>query len=80
MQAGGLDTSGKHCLSKTSKAQRRRERERRLAHRALSPADAMHQALGEFLTETGRVEFQMLLLMDLLNEAPIEALFAGNYG
>jgi hypothetical protein len=35
----------------------------------------MHQALGEFLTEMGRVEFRMLLLMDLINEAPIEALF-----
>ena len=35
----------------------------------------MHQALGEFLTEMGRVEFQMLLLMDFLNEAPIEAAF-----
>lgn len=35
----------------------------------------MHQALGEFLTEMGRVEFRMLLLMDILNEAPLEALF-----
>lgn len=35
----------------------------------------MHQALGEFLTEMGRVEFKMLLLMDLINEAPLEALF-----
>jgi hypothetical protein len=36
----------------------------------------MHQALGEFLTETGHLELEMLMLMDLLNEAPIEALFA----
>jgi hypothetical protein len=42
------------------------------------PLDEMHQALGEFLTEMGRVEFRMLLLMDLINEAPIEALF-GEY-
>jgi hypothetical protein len=35
----------------------------------------MHQALGEFLTEMGRLEFQMLLLMDFLNDAPIEELF-----
>jgi hypothetical protein len=35
----------------------------------------MHQALGKFLTEMGRVEFRMLLLMDILNEAPLEALF-----
>ena len=29
-----------------------------------TPSDAMHQALGEFLTDMGRVEFRMLLLMD----------------
>jgi hypothetical protein len=40
----------------------------------------MHQALGEFLTEMGRIEFQMLLLMDFMNEAPIEALFAETTG
>jgi hypothetical protein len=40
----------------------------------------MHQALGEFLTQMGRVEFQMLLLMDFLNEAPLEALFAETTG
>jgi hypothetical protein len=41
-----------------------------------TPSDAMHQALGEFLTEMGRLEFRMLLLMDLINEAPLEALLA----
>ncbi len=35
----------------------------------------MHQALGEFLTDMGRVEFEMLRLMDYLNEAPLEAMF-----
>jgi hypothetical protein len=35
----------------------------------------MHKALGEFLSEFGRVEFTMLLLMDYLNEAPLEHLF-----
>ena len=35
----------------------------------------MNQALGEFLTELGRVEFTMLLVMDLFNEPPIEYLF-----
>jgi hypothetical protein len=55
-------------------------RTRRLAQGGVSPAEAMHQALGEFLTEMGRVEFQMLLLMDFLNEAPIEALFAETTG
>src|SRR6516225_1088794 len=63
-----------HLSRKSRKVQRRRKWKRRLAHRAVSPADAMHQALGEFLTEMGHVEFQMLLLMDFLNEAPIEAL------
>jgi hypothetical protein len=49
-----------------------------------SPADAMHQALGEFLTEMGRVEFRMLLFVDAmggLEDPPLEALFpeyAGN--
>jgi hypothetical protein len=65
---------------KSRKAQRRRKWKRRLAHCALSSADAIHQALGEFLTEMGHVEFQMLLLMDFLNEAPIEALFAETTG
>ena len=35
----------------------------------------MHKALGEFLTECGRVEFTMLLFVDLISEAPIEHLF-----
>src|SRR5260370_15431484 len=65
---------------KSRKAQRRSKWKRRLARHAVSPADAMHQALGEFLTEMGRLEFQMLLLMDFLNEAPIEALFAATTG
>ena len=41
----------------------------------------MRQALGEFLTEMGRVEFRMLLLVHLISEPPLEALFpeyAGN--
>ena len=67
---------GTHMSRKSRRVQRRREWKRGLAQGGGSPADAMHQALGEFLTEMGRVEFQMLLLMDFLNEAPIEALFA----
>jgi hypothetical protein len=39
---------------------------------ALSPWDTMHQALGEFLTEMGRVEFRMLLLVDHISEPPLE--------
>jgi hypothetical protein len=42
---------------------------------AVSTLDDMHKALGEFLSELGHVEFTMLLLMDYLNEAPIEHLF-----
>ena len=60
---------------KSRKAHRRRKWKRRLARRGISPADAMHQALGEFLTEMGRVEFRMLLLVDLTSEPPLEALF-----
>ena len=37
--------------------------------------DDMHKALGEFLTECGRVEFTMLLFVDVISEAPIERLF-----
>jgi len=37
--------------------------------------DDMHKALGEFLTEIGRVEFNMLLVMDLFNEVGLEHLF-----
>lgn len=59
---------------KSRKAQRRRKWRRR-SRAVVSPTDAMHQVLGEFLTEMGRVEFRMLLLMDLINEAPLEALF-----
>jgi hypothetical protein len=46
----------------------------------MKPLNDMHQALGESLTQMGHVEFQMLLLMDFLNEAPIEALFAETTG
>ena len=63
-------------MSRKSRKAQRRKGKRRLAQGTIRPADAMHQALGEFLTGMGRVEFQMLLLMDFLNEAPIEALFA----
>jgi hypothetical protein len=62
------------------KTRRRRKWKRRLAAAQVTSVDAMHEALGEFLTEMGRLEFQMLLLMDFLNEAPIEALFAETTG
>lgn len=45
-------------------------------HTAMKPLNEMHLALGEFLTAMGRVEFRMLLLMDIVNEAPLEHLFA----
>jgi hypothetical protein len=59
---------------KSRKAQRRRKWRCRLKRRR-TPFNAIHQALGEFLTEIGHVEFLMLLLMDLISEAPLEALF-----
>jgi hypothetical protein len=37
--------------------------------------DEMNQALGEFLTEMGRVEFTMLLLVSLIRDEDIEWLF-----
>ena len=55
---------------RTRKARRRR---RRRCGRA--PLDRMNQALGEFMTELGRVEFRMLLYMEFIHEAPIEAMF-----
>jgi hypothetical protein len=35
----------------------------------------MNQALGEFLTEMGRVEFTMLMVVHLVSDAGIEYLF-----
>ena len=35
----------------------------------------MNKALGEFLTESGRVEFKMLLLVDRISDAGLEHLF-----
>jgi hypothetical protein len=75
-------------MSKKSRADKQRRmrkchRQRlhcRWAGHPVNSADVMHKALGEFLTEIGRLEFQMLLLMDLLNEAPIEAIFAETTG
>jgi hypothetical protein len=37
--------------------------------------DEFNKALGEFLTEIGRVEFNMLLVMDYFNDAGIEHLY-----
>ena len=37
--------------------------------------DEMNQALGEFLTECGRVEFTMLTYVDFISDPGIEALF-----
>jgi hypothetical protein len=35
----------------------------------------MHMALGDFLTEMGRLEFRMLLMGDMLSEEPMEYFF-----
>lgn len=60
----------------TSSASTKRGRRRRRAkQRSQRSVDQLNKALGEFLTEMGRVEFTMLLYVDLINEAPIEHLF-----
>jgi hypothetical protein len=63
---------------KSRKARRQRKWQRRLARSVMSPVDGMNLALGEFLTEMGRVEFRMLLFVDALGgleDPPLEALF-----
>jgi hypothetical protein len=58
-----------------SKKSRKAQRLRRKRRYARSQLDRMNQALGEFMTELGRIEFRMLLYMGLINEAPLEAMF-----
>jgi len=41
----------------------------------MTPLDRMHMAMGNFLTEMGRLEFSMLLLGEMISEEPLEALF-----
>jgi hypothetical protein len=50
---------------------KRRARLRRMG----APLDEMHRALGEFLTECGRVEFLMVIFADHISDASIEAIF-----
>jgi hypothetical protein len=67
---------------KKRKAKRRRKWQQRL-RRARSPLDEVNLALGEFLTESGRVEFLMIIYADYVNEAGIERIFAdlsGTFG
>ena len=60
----------------TSSAQTKRARRRgRAKRRGQRSTDKLNKALGEFLTETGRIEFTMLLYTDYINETPIEHLF-----
>lgn len=60
----------------TSSPQTKRSRRRgRAKRRGQRSTDKLNKALGEFLTEMGRVEFTMLLYADYINEAPIEHLF-----
>ena len=60
----------------TSQASTKRGRRRRRAkQRSQRSTERFHKALGEFLTEMGRVEFTMLLYVDVINDAPIEHLF-----
>src|SRR5882757_5932385 len=60
-----------------AKKGRRAQRRRRQRRRAVKPLDRMHMALGNFLTEMGRLELRMLLLADMLTEEPMEYLFEG---
>ena len=58
--------------SRLTKRTRRRSRAKLRAQRSVNH---LNEALGEFLTEMGRVEFTMLLYVDVINDAPIEHLF-----
>jgi len=58
-----------------AKKGRRAQRRRKQRRRAVTPLDRMHIALGNFLTEMGRLEFSMLLLGEMISEEPMEALF-----
>lgn len=57
---------------RSRKARRRRKWSRRLKR---TPLDQFNHAVGEFLTEMGRVEFNMIMVVDLFNEAGIEYIF-----
>jgi hypothetical protein len=60
------------------KWRKRKNRLARLRRPAPGSTDEMHQALGEFLTEMGRLEFRMLTYVDSLgglDDEPLEALF-----
>src|ERR1700712_490800 len=58
-----------------AKKGRRAQRRRKQRRRAVRPLDRMHMALGNFLTEIGRLEFRMLLMGDMLSEEPMEYFF-----
>lgn len=58
-----------------AKKGRKAQRRRRQRRRAVTSLDRMHIALGNFLTEMGRLEFSMLLLGEMISEEPMEALF-----
>jgi len=58
-----------------AKKGRRAQRRRKQRRRATKPLDRMHMAMGNFLTEMGRLEFSMLLLGEMISEEPMEALF-----
>jgi hypothetical protein len=62
-------------MSRKSRKARRRRKWARRRKAFKSPLDEINQALGEFLTEMGRVEFTMLMLVDLVSDAGTEHLF-----
>jgi len=59
-------------MSRLSKRAKRRQRGKMRAKVGIA---RMNKALGEFLTESGRVEFKMLLLVDRISDAGLEHLF-----
>jgi len=60
-----------------AKKGRRAQRRRKQRRRAIKLLDRMHMALGNFLTEMGRLELKMLLLGEMISEEPMEYLFEG---
>jgi hypothetical protein len=62
-------------MSRRLRKARRRRKWARRRDAAKSPLGEMNQALGEFLTAMGRVEFTMLMVVDLVSDAGIDALF-----
>jgi hypothetical protein len=62
-------------MSRYSRKAKLRRKRRARRRRVGTPRDEMHRALGEFLTECGRVEFLMVIFAEHISDASIEAIF-----